>query len=380
MSTNYKIVEDRAEQYKAQANGIINDAKKRGRGLTDDERDTVEQLRGKAQEAAETAKAMRDAEIDSLRHLAGMSDSVSNANEIRDFAAYVRTGKIQNASMSSTDANGGYAIPNPLVAEIVNKLKASDPILARAHMFIMEGGNNTLEIPVVDALGATAWATETGARTEQNSPTFTSRNLTCYEVYTDWRATELFVDSVPGIENWIASEITETMLAAAGTRFATGTGVDQIKGMFANTSGYTVKLSGAADALANTAFTTAYAALPQKYHPGAVWVMKPATFGTVLSFVYPNTQTPLVQFVNGEPTILGKPVLLSDSAPAVGNGAYPVFFGDIARAYAIGMHRKVTLRRDDLTAVPYLRYYALARIGGVPLDDQAGVLIKSDDA
>lgn len=300
---------------------------------------------------------------------------------VADFRAYIRSGETR-ASLSYTDANGGYAVPNPVVSDIVDKLKAQDPILGRARVFNMEGTNDLLEIPVVDALGATAWTTETGARSEQNAPELTQVQLQCYEVYSDWRATQRFIDSVPGIEEWITNEITQTLLAAAGVRFAVGTGDSQIKGVFANTDGYSVVESGETAALASEGFTNAYAALPQKFQPRAAWVMLPATFGAVLTFTYPGAgnTVPLVQFVNGEPTIMGKPVLLSDSAPAVEADSYSVFYGDLSAAYAVGIHRNITILRDPYTAKPYVSFYALARIGGTPMDNQAGVLIQTTDA
>lgn len=366
--------------------GQIADTNKRaeGRELSASERRTLQTLRDELDAVNERAAEAEAEERAETRRIAETGTMVGGSTtgdpEIDSFRSFIRTGELR-ASMSYTDANGGVIVPHSIIAAVVDKLKASDPFLARATTFDMSGGNNVLQIPVVSALGATAWAAETGARAEQNSPTFSEIALTAYEVYTDWRASQQFIDSVPDVESWITDEITSTILAAAGTKFAVGTGTAETKGAFANTtSGYTIRLSGAAAALANTAFTSAYADLPAQFLPNAAWVMKSSTFGSVLPMVYPNTQAPLVQFVNGAPTIMGKPVLMCDNAPEIGAANYPVFFGDIEKAYAIGLHRNVTVLSDPYTAAPYRRFYALARIGGTPRDNAAGVLVKSNNA
>lgn len=379
MGEKWKDLEDEAKGYRDRANSIADKAKQAGRELSKTEQEEFENLRGKYEITSRLAKEAKDEEIARLSELTGtpMSATVGDSS---GFANYVKTGKIQAASMSSVDGNGGYVLPRPMVESIVEKMKATDPIFGGARLFMLEGSHK-LEIPVQSALGAVTWVGETTARPETNSPTFANIELVTYDVYADWRGTELFLDSVPDIANWIVSEMTGSIFDSAATKFAVGNGSSEISGLFANTSsGYTVRLSGSSGALVNTAFLSAYADLPAQYHRNAAWVMKPATFGTVLTYAYPNTQTPLVQFVNGQPTILGKPVLLCDNAPAVGASNYPVFFGDLSQAYAVGLHHRVSILRDDYTAAPYIRFYGRMRVGGIPRDNQAGVLIKSHNA
>ena len=110
--------------------------------------------------------------------------------------------------------------------------------------------------------------------------------------------------------------------------------------------------------------------------------MAPATLAAAAALAYPNLDnTPLCsQNANGDWVILGKTVLESDSAPAVGATAYPVCFADIASAYAVAIHRSTSILRDPYTATPKIRYYGLARMGGCAWDYQAAILMKSNDA
>jgi len=354
--------------------------------LTATEKAELLKLEGRIETLRELADDQHEAEtralIASARPRFAMSGETATSPEIAEFRAYLRTGEETRASMVTTNTSG-YALPNAAVEKIIDLAKDADPIFAHARRFWLDGGASSIEVPVQTADGAVSWVGETDARAETDSPTFAQHTIVAYEVYGNWFATQQLLDSQPYIENWIAEEMGRTLLQAAGVRFATGDGSSAILGLFSNvTDGYTIRLSGAANALQSSALAAAFFDLPSAYHGNAAWIMSPATLSTCTGFDDPNTSatTPLVKWEQGTPMIMGKPVLLCDNAPAVGDGAYPVAFADIGRAYGIAIHRDVSVLRDPYTNKPYVCFYGLARIGGYPLDPEACVLIKSDDA
>ena len=306
----------------------------------------------------------------------------ADAAEMTDLRAFLR-GETR-ASMSTTDGNGGYLLPHAAVERVIDLVKKVDPFLARASSFSLAGTAMSVEVPVQSAEGVVSWVSETDTRDETSSPTFGSQVITAFEAYGNWLATQQFLDSQPYVEDWIINELGKALLQAAGIKFAIGAGTTEILGAFANTSsGYTIRESGDADALLNTAFPLAFYDLSAAYHPGAAWVMAPATLATVTGFTWPNSfDTPLVQYsaVDGAPTIMGKPVLLDDSAPAIDTNTFPVFFGDIAAAYGVAIHSDINVLRDPYTDKPKVGFYGTLRIGGHPLDNKAGVLIECAEA
>jgi len=353
---------------------------------TSDQKFRLISLDGEIRALRKISEEVNAREKEELRHAAERAIPVAGANYadaagMDELRSYMLTGETR-ASLTTSNT-GGYVLPNPVVERIISLAKDADPIIGGARRFNIDGLASSIEIPVQSADGAVAWAGETVARPETDSPTFALTTIHTYDVYGNWFATQQLLDSQPNVEDWLIEEAGRTLLQAAGVRFATGDGSSAIFGLFSNTTGYTERLSGSADVLVNTAFPSAFFDLPAVYHPGAVWVMSPATLSTCTTFDDPHTSatTPLVKFDNmGRPTIMGKPVLLCDNAPAVGDGAYPVFFGDLSRAYGIAVHRAVTLLRDPYTNKPYVGFYGILRIGGYPLDNKAGVLIKSDDS
>jgi HK97 family phage major capsid protein len=190
------------------------------------------------------------------------------------------------------------------------------------------------------------------------------------------------LDSVSGFEDMLLGWIAEDIQEQAGKDAVTGDGTTKIKGLFTETAKYQTHLSDSAGALVNTNFLTVYFALPVKYRRNGAFLMNGGTLATVAAMAYPNlNNTPLaVQNASGDWTILGKPVLESDSAPAIGAANFPVAFGDIASGYAVGIHRSTTILRDPYTATPYIRFYAVARMGGCAWDYQAIRLLKSNNA
>lgn len=355
--------------------------------LAPEERDTLMKITGQLEQLDKLRVEARDAEIAEARAIAEHGKAVAgDTAEDRSVAAYrdfIKSGTVDRAALvAGTDANGGYVVPEPTHAPLIEKYRKVSPLLADVQLFPMNG-DTSMYLPRKDTHGVVANATETGARSEQTEPTFTNGTLQAFDYYTDQRASQQFLDSVSGAEdmvmNWIYEDLAEQF--AADVANGAGAGSQKAAGLFAASSTYTTKLSGAAAALANTAFLTVFFSLPQKYRTAAKWYMSPATLAAALNFAMPNlNNTPLVENRNGSFYILGKPVVEVDDAPAIGAAAFPVAFGDLGKGYAAGIHRQASILRDPYTAVPNVRFYGLARMGGTPWDKDAVILMKSNNA
>jgi HK97 family phage major capsid protein len=353
------------------------------------DRDKIMGLMGEIRALEDTAGDLRDAEVKELREIVARSGSAvvldPQAQEVADFKNYLKTGEIKNASMTTTDANGGFLVPEPKHAELMEFVRKNNPIFGLATKFDLVGGDATIYLPMKVTHGVVAAAAETGARSEQNAPTFEGPTLTCYEYYTDQRATQKTLDSIAGIEDQLVEWIYGDIFEQAEYDAAVGNGSTKIKGLFAHVTGstpdYPIDLSATADALNNTCWLTTYFKLPIKYRRNAVWMMAPATLGVAAAYADPaSASIKLATLVNDQWMIYGKRVVECDSAPAIGNGLFPVAFGDIAQAYAVAVHRTPTVLRDPYTAKPYVSFYGLGRLGGVAWNHEALRLIKSDNA
>jgi HK97 family phage major capsid protein len=387
MPPRYHELEQRADALGAQMRTLTDTAVAESREMTSGERDAFFQMLGEQRTLDAEARAQREAEVTELRAAipaATNKETGDTDTRAADFRAFMQNGEQRASLVAGTAANGGILVPDPAHAPLVEKIRTSNPLLARVAMFNLTGDPSML-LPYKAAHGAVASTNDetgdTDARTEKNAPTFTESTLTAFDYWTDQRATQRYLDTVPGAEADLLAWIYEDLMEQAALDVTNGNGTKKSLGIFANTSGYTTKLSGAAGAIANTAFLQLFFALPAKYRQNAEWAMNGVSLATAAGLTFPGlSDTPLVRFEGSAPTILGKAVLESDSAPAIGAANYPVAFGDWARAYAFGVHKDVTVLRDPYTATPKVRFYAEGRMGGTPWDNQAAVLMKSNNA
>ena len=380
---DYRAIDRQAEELRAAGAALAAKADE----LVSEDRDQLMKITGKLEELDRLRIEARDAEIAEARAIAEggrvVGETAENDKAAAAFRSFIKTGAEDRAVLAMTDANGGYVVPEPVHAPLIEKFRKVSPLLQDVTVFNMVG-DTTMFLPRKDTHGAVANATETGSRTEQTEPTFTNGSLQAFDYYTDQRVSQQFLDSVDGAENmvteWIYGDFAEKFQGHIAQ--GAGYGSQQPAGIFNASSTYATQLSGAAGALANTSFLTTFFSLPQKYRATAKWYLSPATLSSIMGFAYPNlNNTPLVQMKpQGGFTILGKDVVEVDDAPAIGAANFPVAFGDLGQAYAVGIHKTASILRDPYTAAPNVRFYGLARMGGTPWNKDALVLLKSNNA
>lgn len=379
---DYRAMDRQAEELRAVGATLA----AKGDAIVPEERDSLMKITGQLEELDRLRVEARDAEIAEARSIAEQGRVVggqtSEDSASAAFRSYIKSGIEDRAALvAGTDANGGFVVPEPVHGPMIEKFRKVSPLLGDVTVFNMTG-DTTLYLPRKDTHGAVANATETGARAEQTEPTFTNGTLQAFDLFTDQRASQQFLDSVDGAENmltgWVYDDFAEKF--ASQLAVGSGTGSQQAAGIFNASSTYSTQLSGSAAALSNTSFLTTFFSLPQKFRANAKWYLSPATLSSVIGFAYPNlNNTPLVENRNGSFFILGKPVVEVDDAPAIGAANYPVAFGDLGQGYAAGIHKSVSILRDPYTAAPYVRYYGLARMGGTPWNKDAVILLKSNN-
>lgn len=381
-------VERRVDELRAQMQSTLADTEK----PEQDRRDAVMRMTGEIAALEVQARELREHELEQARNainaggagLGGTPDA--RAQQVDAFRAWARTGEMpQNAALTTTpDANGGILMPDPMVEDVIDIVRKVNPIMNDATVFTLTKPG-TFQVNLPRKLTATVggWVAETAARPATDAPTLGEQQLICHQWYAYPEATQAFLDAVAGAEQWITQDIADTMAATLGTAFAVGTGNanNQPSGLFAATSFYTPQLSTTADALDAPQIIAAYFALPAKFLPTAKWYAKGATFAALSALPWPNlNDTPLVRWENGVPTIMGKECVITDDAPSIGNGNFPLAFGDVRRGYAVGIHSQLTVLRDPFTNKPYVGFYSTGRAGGVPWDPKAVLLLKSDNA
>ena len=307
---------------------------------------------------------------------------------------YLRRGQeLELKSLSgAVAADGGYAIPQEIDAQIDATLKAVSPIRAIAN--VVQVGSSGYRKLVTQNGVASGWAAETAARDETDTPTFSEITPSFGDLYANPAATQTMLDdSAFDVESWLASEIATEFAKAEGSAFVNGDGGDKPSGFLTVPTAIdgddvrpfgTLQYlpSGAAGAFTSSnredALVDLVHSLRAPYRQGAVWVMNSKTLAEIRKF-----KTADGAFIwqaglgVGQPdTLLGYPVVEAEDMPDIGADSLSIAFGNFKAGYLIAERAETSIMRDPYTNKPYVHFYATKRVGGTVSNSEAIKLMK----
>lgn len=295
----------------------------------------------------------------------------------------------QKALSVGSDPDGGYVVDPDTSGRIVMKQFETSPVRQFASTQVIS--TDALE-GLFDLDEASAgWVSETGTRSETDTPTLKAWRIPVHELYAEPRATQKILDDAYiDMEMWLSDKVTDKFNRVENAAFVTGDGVGKPRGFTTYASGTT--LPGTIEQV-NTGANGAFAADPDgldklldmiygmksSYRANANWFMNRTTMGAARKLKDSNgmySWQPSV--VAGQPsTLLGYGVAsFEDMADYSTTGALAVAFADMAEAYQIVDRIGIRVLRDPYTAKPYIKFYTTKRVGGDVLNFEAIKLLK----
>lgn len=244
-----------------------------------------------------------------------------------------------------TDSLGGYTVPDEFRKELIQALNEENVIRPLATAFTTTSG--IMSIPVVSAHGSAAWKTEESAYATSDE-TFSEVTLSAYKGTALIKVSEeLLNDSAFPLESFLATEFGRRLGKLEEEAFINGDGSGKPTGIFYGaTNG---KTATATNAITADEVMDLYHSLGRAYRQRAVWIMADGTVKMLRKLVtgVSGDKTYLWQpgLVNGEPDrLLGRPVYVSEFAPAATTGLKPIVFGDPSYYY-IGDRQQISMQR-----------------------------------
>jgi HK97 family phage major capsid protein len=149
--------------------------------------------------------------------------------------------------MSTTNAAGGYTVPQGFFAELQRNMLAFGGVRPFARILTTDSGN-TLPIPTVDdTSNEAAIVSEGAALTSPQDPTFGQISLGAFMYRTLCLVSlELLQDSAFDLEAFVRDIVAERVARGTNRHFTTGNGSTQPDGFITNaSSGYTAATSSA---------------------------------------------------------------------------------------------------------------------------------------
>lgn len=350
-------------------------------------------------EAAKKAAELASQKAGRLSVRADAGVDPAKAEHKKAFNAFVRKGVEtglkeleQKAVQLAVNADGGFALPEEIAADVQARLVDISPVRAAATVVTVSTSDYKR---LVDIRGtASGWVGETAARTATNTAQLAERAAFMGEVYANPQVTQQALDDIFfNVEQWVAESVATEFARAEGAAFVSGDGTNKPKGFLNYATAATADASRAdatlqhiatgvsgdfaasnkGDVLINLVY-----ALKAGHRAGAVFMVNKALLGEIRGFKETSGQY-LWQpgLAAGQPsTILGYPVIEAEDMPAKAANSLSIAFGNFRNGYCVVDRVGIRTLRDPFSNKPYVGFYTTKRVGGMLLDSEAIKVVK----
>ena len=330
--------------------------------------------------------------------VAGETDP-TKAEHKQAFGRFVRKGiedglgELQAKAYNiTTDADGGYAVPEELDRNILDLMRDVSPM--REVCNVISVGSSDYKKLANKGGTSGGWVDEDDARTATNSSQMAILTPFMGEVYAYPQATQQMLDDVFfNAEQFIEGECTMTFAEMEGAAFTAGDGIKKPKGFLSYTAAATADSSrafGTLQYIASGAAADWAASNPQDklldlvyslkkgYRTNARWMTSKSMLADVRkikdaegNYIWrPGLEA-------GQPdTMLGYGIAENEDMPAKAANALSIAFGDFKRGYTIVDRMGTRILRDPYTNKPFVGFYVTKRVGGFLADSSAIKLFK----
>lgn len=332
-----------------------------------------------AQEATVKELTAKLESIERVKNALGNDGSDDAAAEYMDtFKSYIKGGLTASEAAKSmntvTDEDGGFLVPRQMSSRIIELLVEVSPIRQLATVESTSG--NSLDIIVEEGTPGATWVHELEDRATGAAAKFGKEQLPVNEMYSFPVLTRNMIDDQDrDLESWLVGRASEDFAQAEGLAFVSGNGIKKPQGLLHGAT------NGAANVVANGHATVLQAdgvidltyALQSTYARNGSFLINRASMGEIRKLKDSQNRylwEPSMQV--GQPgTLLGYPVYEAVDMPAIGSGAFPIIFGNIAQTYTVADRRDVSMIRDELTKPGFIKLHISKRVGGQVVDSNA---------
>lgn len=299
----------------------------------------------------------------------------------KEFERYIRTWGgdkqklVEQAAIktmiSASDPDGGYTVPTAMSNKIIKRLYEIDPLRSLAAVESITTG--AIEWLVDNGDAGSGWeGNETVATSSATTPQLGKKRIPVNTLATRPRISQILLeDSGINIEQFLANKVADRFGRDEAAAFVSGDGINKPRGFLTYANGTNwgqieqINMGAAANLTADGFISIKYHMIEQYLNSGT-WLMNRSTVQAALQ-LKDGAGNYLWQpsFMAGQPsTILGLPVRMSTSMPAVAANALSVALGAFKEAYMIVDRLGITVQRDPYTAKPLVEMYFRKRVGG----------------
>jgi HK97 family phage major capsid protein len=294
-------------------------------------------------------------------------------------ADYLRKGEIKmelkDQFSSAADSGGGLILPT-LSNEIVSNMQALSPIRRLASVDNIS--SNELDIIVEDQEFETGWVSEIEARKETKTPKLKQKKILVHELYAQPMATQRLIDdSSIDMYSWISQRLSEYFSRIENYAFIHGDGDNKPKGILTEQNVKVVK-TAKKTTISIEDILKLMNELGEYYMNNASFVMHRSTLSYIQTlkdatgrFIWQpsyNDQKPQ--------TLFGIPLYCCEDMPTMAEDKKVIALGDFKSGYKIVDRQGINIMRDPYTHKPFVKFYAVKRVGGEVIQPAAIKLLE----
>ncbi|PCJ24934.1 MAG: phage major capsid protein [Rickettsiales bacterium] len=295
-----------------------------------------------------------------------LNDNINNNPEEKAaFNSFIREGvgsDFINKSFSGGAQEGGVLITPTLNNQIISAINAKSPMRQLAS--IESISTRALDIVIEDGAFISGWVAESAARPDTNTPNLTKKTINAHELYAQPKATQSIIDdSEINIENWLSERLVDSFVKLENEAFINGDGNNKPFGLLANAGIGRIDVE---HEVSPASLLNLINGVGEGYLENASFLMNRSTLSSIQSltdeagrFIWQQSLSdPLKQ------TIFGVPVVISSNMPDIADNSLSIAIGDFRSAYKIVDRSGMNLMRDPYTDKPFVKFYAVKRVGG----------------
>lgn len=292
----------------------------------------------------------------------------------------------------STDAQGGFALPEELRQEIIKLQYEQSPLRQVCSVVSADTTDVKQLVGVGDA--ASGWVGETDARAQTNAPELAQRTATFGEIYARPRVYQhMLEDAFFDAAGYVTTEVARQFSEQEGVAFLSGNGTNKPVGILNgltlgsdqalnNTTGkFQVMDSGVNNSLGATSsaiidfLRTVVKAVKTPYLANCRWMMNRSTHDTLVGLKNSDGEYFLQRDITqaAATSLFGYPITINEDMDDIDEAAAsaPIMFGDFAQAFQIVDRVGVSILNDPYTNPGSVMYYTRKRVGSMVLNAEA---------
>jgi HK97 family phage major capsid protein len=249
---------------------------------------------------------------------------------------------------------------------------------------------NEVEILINRGEPDSAWIGELDTRTETATAFMTRQKIAVHENYAYPSITlSMIEDSELNVEQWLQQQVAQKFTRQEAAAFVNGDGTGKPRGILnyghvkessftwgADPATYTLgaSYSGVAGDIGySDALFDLVDSLKADYLSNSSWLMTRA-FRNKIRKLKDSQGRYLLQpsiAAAAPDTLLGYPLYIAEDMPAIATDGVGALFGDFNQGYKIVDRSGLTIQRDAVTKIGWIRYYVRRRIGGALVNPEA---------